>query len=105
MSHKRLFFSVPYAEDGQAVADITGITEANLAGFSTIWTRINTRKGGAAGTAYIGFWDQGAAAFDPTVSANTFNNFPANSIVYDFIGGYIWTQRAVGTWKKQAINT
>ena len=105
MSLKRLFFTVPHGEDGQYVADVTTITEANLAGFSSIWTRIATRLGGAKGTAYIGFWDQGAAAFDPTVSSNTFNNFPNNTIVHDFVGGFIWYRKSNGDWKKQAVAT
>jgi len=100
MSKKRLFFSVPYAEDGMAVADVTGITVANLAGFGTIWTRLNTRTNA---TSYIGFWDQGAAAFDP--STNIYDAFPSFSIVHDFIGGKIWHKRASNVWKYQAINT
>lgn len=98
MSKKRLFFSVPYAEDGQSVADITGITEANLAGFGTIWTRLNTRDNT---TSYIGFWDQGADAFVPA----TYNAFPVNSIVHDFIGNKLYHKTGATTWKYGAIAT
>lgn len=98
MSKKHLYFSASYAEDGQRVTDITGISEANLAGFGAIWTRLNTRNNA---TAYIGYWDQGAAAFVPA----NYNAFPIGSIVHDFIGLKLYYKTAAATWKYGAIAT
>lgn len=94
---KRLFFTNFSCEDGQSVAEITGIDEESLDGFSSIHTRLK-RTGK---TAYLGFWDVGSDAFVPA----TYNAFPVGSIVHDFIGEKLYYKQGATTWVYGAIAT
>jgi hypothetical protein len=95
----RLSFMQSYAGPGPDVAAITGITEANLAGFRAIECKVDRENVDF----YVGYWDGGSAgtAFVPA----TFDAFPVGSIVHDVLGQKLYYHISASAWKYGAIAT
>lgn len=90
-------FAFPNYESGVTPVTLTGITQANLDGFSRLEYKLKDSHTNSSDYLIVGYWETG------TFTQATYNNFPIGSIVWDFVGFTLNIKTGATTWKAVSL--
>lgn len=93
-------FAFPNYESGVTPAVLTGISQANLDGFTRLEYKLKDIQDPVDQSNYfiVGWWAVG------TLTLATYNAFPVGSIIYDVIGFTLNLKTDATTWKSETLS-
>ena len=91
-------FAFPNYESGVTPATLTGITQANLDGFSRLEYKVKDSYTNGSDYFIVGYWETG------TITLSNYNAFPIGSIIWDYVGFTLNTKTGATTWKSETLS-